>query len=122
MVATLFLFIAICIWCWIRSWAFLFPTTVRVAEMVQEERTCGTHFLIVIYPYTAPAASSSTAKDDAKAASGTYNLSRRSENSFLKAASLLGQFSVSPVGDGDIVVAQLTGPNGKPKHWQAVAP
>ena len=79
-------------------------------------------FLDRYYPYTAPAASSSTAKDDAKAASGTYNLSRRSENSFLKAASLLGQFSVAPVGDGDILVAQLTGPNGKPKHWQAVAP
>jgi len=79
-------------------------------------------FLDRYYPYTAPAASSSTAKDDAKAASGTYNLSRRSENSFLKAASLLGQFTVSPVGDGDIVVPQLTGPNGKPKHWQAVAP
>jgi CubicO group peptidase (beta-lactamase class C family) len=79
-------------------------------------------FLDRYYPYTAPTPSSSTAKDDAKAASGTYNLSRRSENSFLKAASLLGQFTVSPVGDGDIVVPQLTGPNGKPKHWQAVGP
>jgi CubicO group peptidase (beta-lactamase class C family) len=79
-------------------------------------------FLDRYYPYTAPAAGSSTAKEDAKAASGTYTLSRRSENSFLKSASLLGQFTVSPVGDGDIEVPQLTGPNGKPKHWQAVGP
>jgi hypothetical protein len=49
-------------------------------------------------------------------------LSRRSDTSFLKTASLLGQFTVSPVGDGDIEVPQLTGPNGKPKHWQAVGP
>lgn len=79
-------------------------------------------FLDRYYPYTVPAVSSSTAKDDAKAASGTYSLSRRSENSFLKTATLLGQFSVSTVGDGDIEVSQLTGPNGRPKHWQAVGP
>jgi len=79
-------------------------------------------FLDRYYPYTAPAASSATAKDDAKAAAGTYTLSRRSDTSFLKTASLLGQFTVSPVGDGDIEVPQLTGANGKPKHWQAVGP
>jgi CubicO group peptidase (beta-lactamase class C family) len=79
-------------------------------------------FLDRYYPYTAPPASSATAKDDAKAAAGTYTLSRRSDTSFLKTASLLGQFTVSPVGDGDIEVPQLTGPNGKPKHWQAVGP
>jgi hypothetical protein len=79
-------------------------------------------FLDRYYPYTAPPASSTTAKDDAKAAAGTYTLSRRSDTSFLKTASLLGQFTVSPVGDGDIEVPQLTGPNGKPKHWQAVGP
>jgi len=79
-------------------------------------------FLDRYYPYTPPAASSATAKDDAKAASGTYTLSRRSETSFLKTASLLSQFTVSPVGDGDIEIPQLTGPNGKPKRWQAVGP
>jgi CubicO group peptidase (beta-lactamase class C family) len=79
-------------------------------------------FLDRYYPYTAPATSSATAKDDAKAASGTYTLSRRSENSFLKTATLLGQFKVSPVGDGDIEVPALTGANGKPKRWQAVGP
>ena len=79
-------------------------------------------FLDRYYPYTPPAASSATGKDDAKAASGTYTLSRRSETSFLKTASLLSQFTVSPVGDGDIEIPQLTGPNGKPKRWQAVGP
>lgn len=79
-------------------------------------------FLDRYYPYTPPATTSPTAKDDAKAAAGTYVLSRKSENSFLKVASILQQFSVSPVGDGDIEVPQLTGPNGKPKRWQGVGP
>ena len=79
-------------------------------------------FLDRYYPYTAPTATSSTAKDDAKAASGTYTLSRRSENSFLKTATMLSQFTVSAVGDGDIEVPQLTGANGKPKRFQAVGP
>jgi CubicO group peptidase (beta-lactamase class C family) len=74
------------------------------------------------YPFTAPAPGSSTAKDDAKAASGTYTLSRRSDTSFLKTASLIGQFTVAPVGDGDIEVPQLTGANGKPKRWQGIGP
>lgn len=79
-------------------------------------------FLDRYYPYTVPATSSASAKDDAKAVAGTYILSRRSENSFLKVASVLQQFVVSPVGDGDIEVPQLTGPNGKPKRWQGVGP
>ena len=41
-------------------------------------------FLDRYYPYTANPATSATAKDDAKAAAGTYTLSRRSETSFLK--------------------------------------
>ena len=63
-----------------------------------------------------------SAKEDAKAVSGTYMLSRRSETSFLKIASLLGELTVSTVGDGMIEVDQLTGPNGKPKRWREVAP
>jgi hypothetical protein len=49
-------------------------------------------------------------------------LSRRSETSFLKLATLLGQFTVSPVEEGMIQVSELTGSNGKPKRWRAVAP
>jgi CubicO group peptidase (beta-lactamase class C family) len=79
-------------------------------------------FLDRYYPYTPPAATSSTAKDDAQAASGSYILSRRSEKSFFKAVSLVSQFTVSAEGDGDIVTPQLTAPNGQPKHWQAIGP
>lgn len=79
-------------------------------------------FLDRYYPSTAAATSSASAKDDANAAAGTYVLSRRSENSFLKVASVLQQVVVSPVGDGDIEVPLFTGPNGKPKRWQGVGP
>src|SRR6185369_8089929 len=79
-------------------------------------------FLDRYYPYTEPAPTSATAKNDAQAAAGTYTLSRKSESSFLKTATILGQFSVSPTEDGDIEVPQLTGANGKPKRWQAVGP
>ena len=79
-------------------------------------------FLDRYYPYTGSPATSATAKEDAKAVAGRYELSRRSETSFLKTATLLGQFTVAPVDDGDIEVAQLTGANGKPKRWQAIGP
>lgn len=79
-------------------------------------------FLDRYYPYTVAATTSATAKDDANAAAGTYIFSRRSENSFLKVASVLQQVTVSSVGDGDIEVPLLTGPNGKPKRWQGVGP
>ena len=79
-------------------------------------------FLDRYYPYTSNPATSATAKEDAKAVAGTYILSRRSETSFLKTATLLGQFTVSPVDDGDIEVPALTGANGKPKRWQAIGP
>jgi len=79
-------------------------------------------FLDRYYPYTVSAANFDGAKDAARAVAGTYTLSRRSENSFLKTTSLLGQAVVAPVGDGDIEVSLLTGPNGKTKHWQAISP
>jgi hypothetical protein len=77
-------------------------------------------FLNRYYPHTVPATSSATAKDDASAVSGTYEMSRRAENSLFKTASLLGQVKVSPTGEGDIEVPLLTGSNGKPKRWQAI--
>jgi CubicO group peptidase (beta-lactamase class C family) len=79
-------------------------------------------FLDRYYPYTEPAPASATAKDDAQKAAGTYTLSRKSETSFLRTASIISQFNVSPTGDGDIEVPQLTGVNGKPKRWQAIGP
>jgi hypothetical protein len=62
-----------------------------------------------------------SAKEDAKAVSGVYVLSRRSDGSFLKATTLIGEFTVLPAEGETIEVAQLTGPNGKPKRWREVA-
>ena len=78
-------------------------------------------FLDRYYPYSVQAESFTGSKEAAHAVSGTYTLSRRSETSFFKTASLLGEFSVSPVADGDIEVSLLTGANGKPKRWQAIS-
>src|SRR5262249_18711274 len=51
-----------------------------------------------------------------------YMLSRRSD-SFLKIASLIGEFTVGPVtDDGNIECPQLLGPNGKPRRFQEVGP
>jgi CubicO group peptidase (beta-lactamase class C family) len=78
-------------------------------------------FLNRYFPYTVSApALSGSAKEDAKTVSGAYMLSRRSD-SFLKAASLLGEFKVSPAGEGMIEVAELTHPSGKAKRWRGVA-
>lgn len=79
-------------------------------------------FLDRYYPHSVAVTSSTRAKEDANAAAGNYILSRRSDTSFIKAVSLIGQFTVSPVDDGDIEVPQLLNANGKPKRWQAVGP
>jgi CubicO group peptidase (beta-lactamase class C family) len=79
-------------------------------------------FLDRYYPYSVAAATSSNSNDAAKAVAGTYTLSRRNETSFLEVASLLGQFTVSPAGNGDIEVSLLTGASGKPKRWEAAGP
>lgn len=80
-------------------------------------------FLDRYFPYT-PAAEAlpASAKDDTKAVSGRCMLSRRSDSSFLKVATLLGQMTVSPAGEGVIEVAQLTNANGKSKKWREVGP
>ena len=62
------------------------------------------------------------AAQDANTVSGKYMLSRRSESSFLKTASLVGQLTVSPVENGAIQVAELPAVNGRPKRWREVAP
>ena len=80
-------------------------------------------FLDRYFPYTSPAASApASVKQDVAAVSGTYEVSRRSESSFFKAFSLIGETSVSPAEDDTIQVDSLLAPNGKPKHWQEVGP
>jgi len=77
-------------------------------------------FLDRYYPYSAPTAPAGP-KEAAQAVSGIYTFSRRSDSSFFRLASLLGELTVSPTNDGDIEVSLLTGPSGKPKRWQAVS-
>ena len=79
-------------------------------------------FLDRYYPHSMQAQPAAGAKEAPKAVAGTYTLSRRGETSFIKLASLLGQFTVTPAGDDDIEVSLLTGANGKPRRWQAVSP
>jgi CubicO group peptidase (beta-lactamase class C family) len=75
------------------------------------------------FSYTAPSEPAiASATQDARAVSGAYELSRRSDASFLKATTLIGEFTVSPAEGGTIEVAELTGPNGKPERWREVAP
>jgi CubicO group peptidase (beta-lactamase class C family) len=71
-------------------------------------------------PFSAPTLDS--AKEDARAVSGTYESSRRAETSFFKSLGLLGATSVSATENGTIEVSALTAPNGKPKQWREVAP
>ena len=63
-----------------------------------------------------------TAKDDARAVSGMYLGSRRSETSFLRVASILGETQVSARDDGTIEIPELKETNGNPKRWREVAP
>lgn len=69
-----------------------------------------------------PQATLPSADNDARAVSGSYLGSRRSESSFVRALFVLGEFTVAPSQDGSITVSQLKGPNGKPRRWREVAP
>ena len=64
----------------------------------------------------------STSAQDARSVSGKYLLSRRSESSLLRTASLLSEFTVAPTENGMVQVAEMTDPNGKPKRWREVGP
>ncbi len=80
-------------------------------------------FLDRYFPYTPPSTTAfAGAQEEAKAVSGSYMLSRRNDRSFLRAAALVGEAKVVPVGEGIIEIEALKGPNGKPTRWQAVAP
>jgi CubicO group peptidase (beta-lactamase class C family) len=80
-------------------------------------------FLDRYFPFNASAEPTlDSAKENASAVSGSYMLSRRAETSFLRVASILGEATVSALGDGRIQVAELTEPNGRPKSWREVAP
>ena len=80
-------------------------------------------FLDRYFPFTPQAATApENVKQDVAAVSGTYEVSRRSESSFFKTFSLLGETKVSPGENDTIQVDSLLAPNGKPKSWQEIAP
>ena len=80
-------------------------------------------FLDRYFPFTPPAATTlDSAKENGQAVSGRYMLSRRSDTSFLKVASILGLATVAAREDGTIEVAALTEPSGQPKRWREIAP
>ncbi len=58
-----------------------------------------------------------TAVQDAKAASGSYLTSRRSQTTILKVFDWLGVDVVAPGPDGTVVVDSSKGLNGKPRRW-----
>lgn len=79
-------------------------------------------FLDRYYPFTVTGEAVPNAKEEAQKASGSYILSRRAENSFLRVASVLSQAAVAPNADDTISVGLLTGANGAPVKWKAVGP
>jgi CubicO group peptidase (beta-lactamase class C family) len=80
-------------------------------------------FLDRYFPYTpAEAKAPDSVKQDIAAVSGTYEVSRRSESSFFKTFSLLGEAKVYPAENDTIQVDALLNPNGKPKSFQEIAP
>jgi len=81
-----------------------------------------TAFLDRYYPYTVPAGDKSNAEQEIQSILGNYIGSRRSESSFFRLASVLGQVSVIPNSDGTISLNALTGANGLPKRWERIAP
>lgn len=79
-------------------------------------------FLNRYYPYTPQSQVLDSAKSDAQGVTGTYMVSRRSDTSFLRVASVIGEAKVSANEDGSVAVDALTEPSGQPKHWQEIAP
>lgn len=78
-------------------------------------------FLDRYYPYTVPASTYTASADNARAVAGSYMVSRRSEKSFFRAASLLSEAKASVNEDGTISVDALTEANGLPRKWKEVA-
>jgi CubicO group peptidase (beta-lactamase class C family) len=79
-------------------------------------------FLNRYYPYTPQSQVLDSARSDAQSVTGTYMVSRRSDTSFLRVASVIGEAKVSANEDNTVSVDALIEPSGQPKHWQEVAP
>src|SRR5207244_7258723 len=80
-------------------------------------------FLDRYFAYTPPdIPKPSSAEADARAVSGHYLTSRRSESNFLKAANPFEEARVIPDEDGAIKVIPLKDFNGESKRWREIGP
>ncbi|HKV27871.1 MAG TPA: serine hydrolase domain-containing protein, partial [Candidatus Acidoferrales bacterium] len=80
-------------------------------------------FLDRYFPYTPPATKPlATAAADARAVSGPYIASRRSETNLFKLFSIVNEAIVSPGKDGSLIIAGSKGINGQPIEWREVEP
>ncbi|MFL6590470.1 MAG: serine hydrolase domain-containing protein [Chthoniobacterales bacterium] len=70
----------------------------------------------------APAIDLKKAQADGRAVAGVYSGTRRSESTFLKAAAILGQASVSADQNGVLTVEGLQSPRGGLNRWREVGP
>jgi hypothetical protein len=62
------------------------------------------------------------AAQDARAVSGSYEVTRRSEKNFLKILAIFGAPEVSANNDGTILVDTAKNIRGEVKHWREIAP
>jgi CubicO group peptidase (beta-lactamase class C family) len=80
-------------------------------------------FLDRYFPFEAPAAAPlPSAAQDARAVSGSYLLTRRSETTILSIGMMLNQVKVIPNADHTISVGQMKDLNGVPKRFQEISP
>ncbi|HEV2615533.1 MAG TPA: serine hydrolase domain-containing protein [Candidatus Acidoferrales bacterium] len=80
-------------------------------------------FLDRYFPYTPPATKPlASAQADARAVSGPYIPSRRSETTIFKLFSVLNEEAVAPGKDGSLVLGGSKGINGQPIEWHEVEP
>lgn len=63
-----------------------------------------------------------TAKQHSAMMAGLWQNSRREDHGFVTLLNLIGQTEVSVGPKGELVIAQLTGLNGRPREWTEVAP
>ena len=74
------------------------------------------------YPYHPAEATVATAAQDARSVAGNYLVSRRSDQSVIAMASILGETTVVPGADGTLTVSSMKGPNGQEKKWHEIGP
>jgi CubicO group peptidase (beta-lactamase class C family) len=63
-----------------------------------------------------------TARSDGRGVSGTYEVTRRGETTFLKLLALFDQFDVSSDKDGILKIEGMKNQDGELKQWKEIAP